>query len=54
MLSGRLVGHCFDVATFYTVKGYERESTAGQVSRASRLRRPGILIESWAARVIGA
>ena len=27
MLSARLLGHHFDVATFYTVKGYEREAT---------------------------
>jgi hypothetical protein len=50
MLSTRLVGHYSDVETFYTVKGYEREWTAGQ---ASRLRRPRILIESRAARVMG-
>jgi len=35
MLSTRWVGHYFDAATFYTVKGFERESTAGQASRAS-------------------
>jgi hypothetical protein len=35
MLSVRWVGYYFDVATFYTVKGYERESTARQASRTS-------------------
>ena len=29
----RLLGHFFDLAMFYTVKGYERESTAGRELR---------------------
>ena len=31
----RMVGHFFDVATFYTVKGFERELVAKQASSAS-------------------
>ena len=35
MLSDHLVRDYFDLATFYTARSYERESTAGQASRAS-------------------
>jgi len=35
----RLVGHFFDMAIFYTVKGYSRAAALGQASSASRAAR---------------